>query len=125
MKLIRSTSILLTALAISACNRGPEPFKMTVNNVYSMRGFVMNGLGVAGTTEQGCIANHDPFVVKRDGKVVYETTALILSLDSREAFEAPPGHNVEFYFRDAPDGVVKEGDIMEAKNTSCGKGKAE
>lgn len=123
MSPIRYVSSILTILAISACDRGPEPFRMTVDNVQSMRGFVLNGLGVSGTVEQGCIANYDVFVFKRDGKVVYEGEASIMSLDGREGFEAGAGHKVEFYLRGAPDGAVEVGDLLEAEVTTCGKSK--
>jgi translation elongation factor EF-Tu-like GTPase len=120
---IRNASALLTILAISACDRGPEPFRMTVENVQSMRGFVLKGLGVAGTVEQGCIANYDAFVVLRNGKVVYEEKASIMSLDGVEGFEAGAGHKVEFYLGDAADGAVAVGDVLEAEVTTCGKSK--
>lgn len=123
MSLIRNASVLLTILAISACDRGPEPFRMTVENVQSMRGFVLNGLGVGGTVEQGCIANYDAFVAIRNGKVVYEGKASIMSLDGVEGFEAGAGHEVEFYLRGAADGAVAVGDVLEAEVTTCGKGK--
>lgn len=123
MSFIRNASALLTILAISACDRGPEPFQMTVENVQSMRGFVLKGLGVGGTVEQGCIANYDAFVVKRNGKVVYEGKASIMSLDGVEGFEAGAGHEVEFYLIDAADGAVAVGDVLEAEVTTCGKNK--
>lgn len=123
MSPIRNASALLTILAVSACSRGPEPFKMTVDNVQSMRGFVLKGLGVRGTVKQGCIANNDAFVVKRNGKVIYETNASILSLDGVQGFEASANHKVEFYVRDAADGAVAVGDVLEASVTTCGKSK--
>ena len=95
---------------------------MKVDNVQSMRGFVLNGLGVRGTVAQGCIANYDAFLVKRNGKVVYEATASIMSLDGVEGFEAGAGHKVEFFLKDAADGAVAVGDILEAETTTCGKG---
>ncbi len=95
---------------------------MTVDDVQSMRGFVLNGLGVKGTVEQGCIANHDAFVVKRNGKVVYEAMASIMSLDGSAGVEAGAGHKVEFFLKDAADGAVAAGDILEAETTTCGKG---
>lgn len=125
MSLIRNASALLSILAISACDRGPEPFQMTVDNVQSMRGFVLNGLGVSGTVEQGCVANYDTFFVKRDGKVVYEAVASVMSLDGVQGFEAPAGHKVEFFLKDAADGAVAVGDVLEAKETTCGKEKEE
>ena len=123
MSFIRNTFSVLTILAISSCDRGPEPFRMTVENVQSMRGFVLKGLGVGGTVEQGCIANYDAFVVKRNGKVVYEEKASIMSLDGVEGFEASAGHKVEFYLSGAADGAVAVGDILEAEVTTCGKSK--
>lgn len=125
MPLTRNAIALLTALAVSACDRGPEPFQMTVDKVQTFRGFVLKGLGVSGTVEQGCIANYDVFVVKRKGKVVYEATASIISLDGVEGSEAPAGHKVEFYLKDAPDGAAAVGDVLEAKKTTCGKDKEE
>lgn len=125
MSLIRNASALLTLLAVSACDRGPEPFRMKVDNVQSMRGFVLNGLGVSGTVEQGCIANYDTFVVKRDGKVVYEAKAGIMSLNGVQGSEAGTGHKVEFYLKDAADGAVAVGDVVEAEETTCGKSKVE
>lgn len=122
---IRNASALLALLAISACDRGPERFRMTVDAVQSMRGFVLNGLGVRGTVAQGCIANHDAFVVKRNGKVVYEWKASIMSLDGVEGFEADAGHKVEFYLSGAADGAVAVGDVLEAEVTTCGKSKDE
>jgi hypothetical protein len=98
---------------------------MTVENVQSMRGFVLNGLGVGGTVEKGCIANYDAFVFKRNGKVVYEGNASIMSLDGREGFEAGAGHKVEFYLRGAADGTVAVGDVIEAEVTTCGKSEGE
>lgn len=125
MSLIKNTTVLLAALALSACNRGPEPFRMTVDDVQSMRGFVLKGLGVGGTVEQGCIANYDVFVVKRQGKVVYEGKVSIMSLDGLQGFEAGEGHKVEFYLAGAADGAVAVGDAIEAKVTTCGKAKSE
>ena len=125
MPLNRKIVAVLVALTVSACDRGPEPFEMKVKHVQSMRGFVLNGLGVGGTVKQGCIANFDSFVFKRDGKVVYESNASIMSLDGVEGFEAGAGHEVEFYLRDAPDGAVKVGDIIEAEVTTCGNEKGE
>lgn len=122
---IRNASALLAILVISACDRSPERFQMTVDNVYFMQGFVLKGLGVGGTVEQGCIANYDTFVVKREGKVVYEGGASIMSLDGREGFEAGAGHKVEFYLRDVADGVVVVGDVLEAEVTTCGKSEDE
>lgn len=121
MRFFRNISILLTILATNAYSNSSEPFRMTVKNVQSMRGFVLNGLGLGGIVEKGCIANHDVFVVKRDGKVVYEDYASIMSLDGYEGFEAGAGHKAEFYLRGAADGAVVEGDVMEAKHTTCGK----
>ncbi len=123
MTLIRGASALLAILAISACSRGPEPFQMTVDNVQSFRGFMLKGLGASGTVEQGCIAANDVFVVKRDGKVVYEDSASMISVDQAEGYEAGAGQKVEFYLRDAPDGAVQAGDILEAKETTCKKDK--
>lgn len=126
MSSIRNASAaLLTILSISACDRGPEQFQMTVDNVQSMRGFVLNGLGVGGTVAQGCIANHDAFVVKREGKVVYEAKASIMSLNGVEGFEAGAGHKVEFFLKDAADGAVAVGDVLEAEVTTCGKNEDE
>lgn len=71
-----------------------------------MRGFELNGLGVRSTVEQGCIANYDAFVVKRNGKVTFETQASIISLDGFQGSAASANHKVEFYFRDAADGTV-------------------
>lgn len=121
MSLIRNTSAILAILAISACDRGPERFRMTVDSVNSMRGFVLNGLGVGGTVEQGCIANYDVFVVKRNGEIVYEANASIMSLEGREGFEAGADQKVEFFLKDAADGAVAVGDILEAETTTCGK----
>jgi len=125
MSFIRNASALLTLLALSACDRGPEKFQMTVDNVQLMRGFVLKGLGVGGTVEKGCIANFDAFVFKRNGKVVYEGTASIMMLDGAEGFEASAGQKVEFYLRDAADGAVVVGDVLEAEVTTCGKDKGE
>lgn len=121
MSFIRKASALLTILAVSACDRDPERFQMKVDHVQSMRGFVLNGLGVGGTVEQGCIANHDTFVVKRNGEVVYEAKASIMSLDGLQGFEASAGHKVEFYLKDSADGAVAVGDTLEAEETTCGK----
>lgn len=123
MSLTRNLFALLTILAFSGCDRGPDQFRMTVKQVQSMRGFVLNGLGVGGVVEQGCIANYDTFVVKRKGEVVYEDKASIMSLDGVEGFEAGAGHQVEFYLRGAADGAVMEGDVLEAEVTTCGKKK--
>lgn len=118
-------TLLTAAVTISACSRGPEPFRMKINFAKPMRGFVLNGVGIGGTVEQGCIANYDAFVVKRDGEVIYESTASIMMLDGGEGFEAAAGQKVEFYLRGAPDEAVKVGDIMEAKETTCGKDESE
>lgn len=124
MPLIRNTTaLLIAALSVSGCDRGPEPFQMTVDKVQTFQGFILKGLGVSGTVEKGCIANYDAFVVKRKGKVVYEATASIISLDGTEGFEAPANHKVEFYLKDAPEGAAEVGDVLEAKETTCGKGK--
>lgn len=123
--IINKTSALLTILTVGACDRGLDRFRMTVDDVQSMRGVVLNGLGVGGTVEQGCIANYDAFVVKRNGKVVHEAHASIMSLDGVQGFEAGAGHKVEFYLKDAADGVVAVGDIIEAETTTCGKDEKE
>lgn len=95
---------------------------MTVETVQPMRGFLLNGIGVGGWVEKGCIANHDTFLVKRKGKVVFEAKASIISQDSLQAFEANAGHEVEFYISGAADDAVAVGDVLEAEVTTCGKG---
>lgn len=125
MSFIRNASALLTILAISACDRGPQKFRMTVDFVNPMRGFVLNGLSVGGTVEKGCIANYDAFVVKRKEKVVYEDKASIMSLNGHEGFEVATGQKVEFYLRGAADEAVMVGDVLEADVTTCGKSKYE
>ena len=121
MSPFRNASVFLTILAISACDRGPEPFRLTVENVQMMKGFVLNGPGIGGTVEQGCIANYDNFVVKRNGEVVHQESASIMSRNGTEGFEASAGDKVEFYLRNSRDGDVKVGDVLEAEVTTCGK----
>ena len=111
----------MIALALTACDRGPKPFRMEVQDVQSMRGFVLNGLGVRGTVEQGCIANFDAFVFMRDGKIALESAASIMSVDGLAGSEAKAGDEVMFFLKDAPDGAVAVGDVIEAETNTCSK----
>lgn len=119
--------ILAGLLAVGCTNQASE-FKMKIDNINEMNGFVLKGLGITGMVEQGCIAQDNEFVVVRDGKEVLKTITRILMVeDLREGEEidgeAYTGEVVTFYLPDMKKEVVEIGDWVIGKATTCKKNK--
>lgn len=120
--------MILAGLLAVGCNSHASDFKMKIDNIDEMDGFVLRGLGISGKVEQGCIAQDNEFVVVRDGKEVLKTiTRILLVRDLQEGEEidgeAYTGEVVTFYLPDMKKEVVEIGDLVIGKATTCKKSK--
>lgn len=120
--------MILAGLLTVGCTSQASEFKMKIDNINEMNGFILKGLGITGTVEQGCIAQDNEFVVVRDGKEVLKTiTRILLVEDLREGEEidgeAYTGEVVTFYLPDIKKEVVEIGDWVIGKTTTCKKSK--
>ena len=118
----------LAGLLAVGCSSQASEFKMKIDNIDEMNGFVLRGLAISGTVEQGCIAHDNEFVVARDGKEVLKTvTRILLVEDLQEGEEidgeAYTGEVVTFYLPDMKKEVVEIGDWFIGKATTCKKNK--
>lgn len=126
---MKKTVILLMFLVIPSmgCDRGSSDadqasadFEMTVERVDELKGVILKGISVIGTINSGCIASMDKYVVKRDGKKVFETDARILEITNKPGAEkAVKGDYVHLYIPDENPETVKVGDIVTSSTTSC------
>lgn len=120
--------MILAGLLAVGCTSQASEFKMKIDKIDEMNGFVLRGLAISGTVEQGCIAHDNEFVVVRDGKEVLKTiTRILLVEDLREGEEidgeAYTGEVVSFYLPDMKKEVVEIGDWVIGKATTCKKSK--
>jgi selenocysteine-specific translation elongation factor len=120
--------MILAGLLALGCNSQASEFKMKIDHINEMNGFVLKGLGVSGTVEQGCIAHDNEFVVVRDGKEVLKDIARLLMVkDLQEGEEidgeAYTGEVITLYLPDIKKEVVELGDWVIGNATTCKKSK--
>lgn len=122
--------IILAGLLIQAagCSNNANEFRMKIDYINEMNGFVLKGVAIAGTVERGCIAHDDEFIVTRNGKEVLKAVTRILlveNLQEGEAIdgEAYTGEVVTLYLPDMKKEVVELGDWVIGKVTTCKKNK--
>ncbi len=120
--------MILAGLLAVGCTKQASEFKMKIDNINEMNGFILKGLGITGTVEQGCIAQDNEIVVVRDGKEVLKTVARILLVEGLQEGEeidgeAYAGEVVSFYLPDMKKEVVEIGDWVIGKEATCKKSK--
>lgn len=126
MKINILVLLIILTVQITACSKAPKDFEMTVNEVVELKGFILKGISISGKVNEGCIANEDDFIVKRDGKQILVTSTRILNvqgLEDPESFtgETRKGDYVTLYIPDGKKDDVKIGDVLSSKETSCNK----
>lgn len=120
--------MILAGLLALGCNSQASEFKMKVDLVDELSGFVLRGLSITGTVEQGCIAHDNELIVARNGKEVLKTVARILLVEGLQEGEeidgeAYKGEVVSFYLPDMKKDVVEIGDWVIGNATTCKKSK--
>jgi selenocysteine-specific translation elongation factor len=120
--------MILAGLLAAACNSQASEFKMKIDRIDELNGFILKGLSITGTAEQGCISHDNEVVVTRDGKEVLKTVARILLVEGLQEGEeidgeAYNGEVISFYLPDMKKGAVEIGDWVIAKETTCKKSK--
>ncbi len=120
--------MILAGLLVAGCNSQASEFKMKIDRIDELNGFVLRGLSITGTVEQGCIAHDDEFVVARDGKEELKTVTRILLVEGLQEGEeiegeAYTGEVVSFYLPDLKKEAVEIGDWVIGKTTTCKKSK--
>ena len=120
--------IILAGLLAAGCNSNASEFKMKIDRIDEMNGFVLRGLSITGTVDKGCIAHDNEIVVARDGKEVLKTVTRILLVEGLQEGEeidgeAYAGEVVSFYLPDMKKEVVEIGDWVIGKETTCKKSK--
>lgn len=120
--------MILAGLLVAGCSSQASEFKMKIDRIDELNGFVLRGLSITGTVEQGCIAHDDEFVVARDGKEELKTVTRILLVEGLQEGEeiegeAYTGEVVSFYLPDLKKEAVEIGDWVIGKTTTCKKSK--
>lgn len=120
--------MILAGLLVAGCNSQASEFKMKIDRIDELNGFILRGLSITGTVEQGCIAHDDEFVVARDGKEELKTVTRILLVEGLQEGEeiegeAYTGEVVSFYLPDLKKEAVEIGDWVIGKTTTCKKSK--
>lgn len=120
--------MILAGLLAAGCNSQASEFKMKIDRIDEMNGFILKGLAISGAVEHGCIAHDNEFVVARDGKEVLKAVTRILLVEGLHEGEeidgeAYTGEMVSFYLPDMKKEVVEIGDWVVAKATTCKKSK--
>lgn len=112
--------LMFLVIPITGCDKASNDFEMTVERVDELKGVILKGISIIGTIKSGCIANVDKYIVKRDGKNVFETTARILEVSKKPGAEAAVrGDYVHLYIPDGKTEDVKPGDVVVSNMTSC------
>ena len=133
MPLKKLSIALLSTVCVLSCSKKPETtddkkpdpaFEMTIAKVEDMKGMVMKGSSVSGIVSKGCVANHDPMMVTREGTVLVESTAKIINIRGNGSMGANAGQTQQgdepyFYLPDIYSDTVKVGDVVTATTSTC------
>lgn len=119
---LKIAALLLSAVIPNLGFAKSGGFEMTVEEIFELNGMVLKGIYLGGTIKSGCIANVDPYVVKRDGKIVIETIGRIFEVVEKPGAEvAVKGDYVKLYIPDVKAQDYKIGDVASSSKTSCQK----
>lgn len=115
---------LAVAIQSMACSKAESDFRMEIEEVDELKGFIMKGISLSGEITHGCLANNDEFIVERDGEKVLKEIARIVNvrgLKSAEEFngQASTGDYASFYIPDGTLDDVQPGDVIISDATSC------
>lgn len=125
----KKLSFLITLLLATTSAYGSEKltFKMPVENVMELKGFVLKGISLSGTVKSGCISNDNQFTIKRNGKVIHTNQTRILEVanlraDQTFTGEVYTGERITLYIPDGKKGDIVPGDVVISTVSSCAGG---
>jgi hypothetical protein len=72
--------VMMSMVSLAGLAGQSDGFRMRIDEIQELKGFVLKGLAVSGTITSGCILNEDNYVIVRDDKKLFEAAVSILEV---------------------------------------------